>query len=381
MKSDGVQRILIIVNEFPPDILAGTAMSTFYLASHLAANGIDAHVAVTMREKGTPPVERRNGVTVHRINPVQIRGTRMMQTFTCLWRLARAIRPDVIQGQAISCGLLASLLGKVLGKPSVTYIQGYDLYHAGPLQRATELKFSLMHSSAVLAVTEDLREKAMAVYPRPDAVVMPHGLEMESHSAAMLEQIREEYPFLSGGRVILYTGQLNRRKGLSHLIEAVGILRADSNDVRLLLVGKGPEEDSLREWADRNGVADRVCFIGAVDHARVLALMNASDIFVLPSLEEPFGIVLVEAMSQGLPVVASNVQGIPSIIEDGVNGFLVPPGDSRALAERILHLSENEAIGKRMGERNRQDSARYRWSGLAKRYIDIYRKIQASHGK
>lgn len=381
MNENPFLKILIIVNEFPPDILAGTAMSTFYLSRHLADLGHEVHVAVTMKRDCSPVLEKSSGVVIHRFNPVQVKGTRTAQRFARLYGLARAIRPDVIQGQAVSCGLLASLLGKFLGKPSVTYIQGYDLYHAGPLQRATEVKFPLVHSSAVLTVTEDLRRIAMDVFPRPDAVVMPHGLEMESPSAAMLGQILEDYPFLSESRVVLYTGQLNRRKGLPHLIEAMSVLRTGPDDVRLVLVGKGPEEGPLRETAVRNGVADRIHFIGAVDHTRVIALMKAADIFVLPSLEEAFGIVLVEAMSQGLPVVASDVQGIPSIIEDGVNGYLVPAGDRLALADRIRHLLENEAIGREMGERNRQDSARYQWDGLAERYVDIYRKIQASHGK
>jgi 1,4-alpha-glucan branching enzyme len=381
MKGNGHPKILIVVNEFPPDIVAGTAMSTYYLSKYLAENGHDVHVAVTMRKNGSPAFERKNGVLIHRLNPVRVKGTRTAQCFARLYGLARTIRPDVIQGQAVSCGFLAALLGKILGIPSVTYIQGYDLYHAGRFQKATEVRFPLKHSSAILTVTEDLRRKSMDVFARRDAIVMPHGLETENLTGSTAREIEQEYPFLSGRSAILYIGQLNRRKGLTHLIDAMGILRGKRENAHLLLVGSGPEEETLRSRVRKTDLEDRVHFIDAVDHSRVLALMDAASLFVLPSLEEAFGIVLVEAMSQGLPIVASDVQGIPSIIQNEVNGYLVPPGDERALAERIIQLLDNESLAREMGERNRIDSKVYHWDHLVKRYMEIYERIQIADGK
>ncbi|MCX5835244.1 MAG: glycosyltransferase family 4 protein [Deltaproteobacteria bacterium] len=373
-------KILIIVNEFPPDIIAGTAMSTTYLAKYLSKRGNDVHIAVTMRNKESPPLEKQNGVTVHRFEPLQIRGTRLLQRFVYLYRLVRTLAPDVIQGQAVSCGMLASLLGRLLKKPTVTYIQGYDLYHANRLQRMTEVKIPLRLSSTVLTVSEDLRQKSMEVFPRRDAMVMPHGLETEDLSGSVIEKVREKYPFLSKNRIILYVGQLIRRKGLPHLIEAMNIVREKVGNVKLLLIGQGADKDSLQDLVRQRNLTEQVLFLGAEDHEHVLAFMNVSDLFVLPSLEEAFGIVLVEAMSQGLPVVATDVQGVPSIVRDGVNGYLVPPRDEKALAARIISLLENARLAKEMGERNRMDSAQYRWEYLAERYMDIYERIRTIDG-
>ena len=114
-------RILIVVNEFPPDIIAGTAMSTFYLSKYLSQRGNEVHVAITMRGKNTPAMEKVGGVTIHRFAPVGIKGTQSIQRFFHLCRLASSIDPDIIQGQAISCGMFAALIGKILRKPSIAY--------------------------------------------------------------------------------------------------------------------------------------------------------------------------------------------------------------------------------------------------------------------
>jgi len=373
-------KILIIVNEFPPDIIAGTAMSTTYLAKYLAKRGNDVHVAVTMKKKESPSLEKRDGVTVHRFEPRQVKGTRLLQRFVYLYGLTRTLDPDVIQGQAVSCGMLASLVGRVPKKPTVTYIQGYDLYHANHFQKLTEVKIPLRLSSAVLTVSEDLRQKSMEVFPRGDAMVMPHGLETEDLSGSAIEEIRQKYTYLSDNTIILYVGQLIGRKGLPYLIEAMDVVRKNVRNAKLLLIGQGADEGSLQDLVEKRGLADQVFFLGVENHEHVLAFMNVSDLFVLPSIEEAFGIVLVEAMSQGLPVVATDVQGVPSIVRDGVNGYLVPPRDEKALAAGILSLLKDNQLARKMGERNRRDSEQYRWDHLADRYMDVYQRIRTVHG-
>jgi glycosyltransferase involved in cell wall biosynthesis len=210
---------------------------------------------------------------------------------------------------------------------------------------------------------------------------MPHGLETEGLSAAAIERVRGKYPFLSKSKVILYVGQLIPRKGLPYLIEAMDIVRETVENVRLLLIGQGVDEGALREQVRQRGLEDQVFFLGAENHENVLAFMNLSDLFVLPSLEEAFGIVLVEAMSQSMPVVATAVQGVSSIVRDGVNGFLVPPQDEKALAAKVVSLLENPRLAREMGKRNRGDSEQYQWDRLAERYMDIYERLRSENGQ
>lgn len=373
-------KVLIIVNEFPPDIIAGTAMSTFYLSKHLHRHGHDVHVAVTMKKKDTMSAETVNGVQVHRFEPMNIKLTRTLQRFLWLHGIALNINPDIIQGQAISCGMHAALIGKLIKKPSITYIQGYDLYNASVIQKLTEIRSALKYSDAIMAVSPDLQQKAQYIFSRSDIVIMPHGLEVEDGIEANIESFSMEVSFSPSKKNILFVGRLNKLKGLIYLIDAMKIVSDKTRDVRLLLVGDGDQKEVLQKHVDKLYLADIVCFLGSKSHKDVMACMAAADIFVLPSLEEAFGIVLLEAMYHRLPVVATNVQGIPYIIKEGRNGFLVSPCDPVQLADRIIYLLQNNNIRSEMGDNNFKDSLQYKWEDLAVRYISLYRNLLLRRG-
>ena len=349
-------------------------MLTFYLSKYLSGMGYDVHVAVTVREKNSPWKEKKEGFTLYRIDTLPFKGTRTIQKCFKLYKLAHRINPDIIQGHAISCGMFATLIGKLLKKPSITYIQGYDLYHANVIQKLTEVKIALKYADIVLAASKDLKERSISLIGRPDIVVIPPGLESEENINFKIT--KEKYGFKSQDKIILYVGRLIQRKGLIYLIKAIKIVYDAVRNIHLIIIGQGEEEMKLRGIVKRYNLTNRVHFLGAKSHKDVLIYMSLADIFVLPSIEEAFGIVLLEAMSQGLPIVASNVQGIPYVIKNGVNGFLVPPKNGVALAERIEYLLKNPDVAKEIGERNRRDSLKYRWDRLIIQYVNIYSQIK-----
>ena len=115
-------------------------------------------------------------------------------------------------------------------------------------------------------------------------------------------------------------------------------------------MGDGPERKALERETERLGVGDRLHFVGFVTHDRLPAAMAHADVLVLPSLYEELGTVLLEAMQAGLPIVASETGGIPDVIEDGVNGLLVPPGDPEALARVIDRILSDGDLSRRLSE-------------------------------
>jgi glycosyltransferase involved in cell wall biosynthesis len=143
-------------------------------------------------------------------------------------------------------------------------------------------------------------------------------------------------------KVILAVAELHERKGLKYLIQAIPLIREKEPNAHLVIVGAGPDQDKLEKIADKN----EVTFLG---HRKDIPhLMKAADVFVLPSIKEAFGLVLLEAMAAKLPIIASEVGGIPEIIEDRVNGMLVPPHDEEKLAKAVAKmLSEPGAEGDR----------------------------------
>jgi glycosyltransferase involved in cell wall biosynthesis len=118
-----------------------------------------------------------------------------------------------------------------------------------------------------------------------------------------------------------------------------------------------------------------VAFLGSLPHEDVIRCMRAADVFVLPSLVESFGIVLLEAMGCGLPVVASRVMGIPYLVEDGLNGFLVPPTDEEVLADRITALLSDPDLRARMREQNRNKAAAYLMPRIADRFFELWQTL------
>jgi glycosyltransferase involved in cell wall biosynthesis len=174
---------------------------------------------------------------------------------------------------------------------------------------------------------------------------------------------------------VLFVGRLAPQKGVSTLVEAAGLLKDPSAQV--LLVGDGPERKALERDAERLGVGDRLHFVGFFAHERLPAVFAHADLLVLPSLYEELGTVLLEAMQAALPIVASRTGGIPDVIEDGVNGILVPPGEPEELAHAINRLLADRDLARRLSEGAQERAKDYDWEVLAERVLRVYRGVTA----
>jgi len=142
---------------------------------------------------------------------------------------------------------------------------------------------------------------------------------------------------------------------------------------RLLLAGDGPDRRSLERLATRLGLVDRVEFTGELPHDQVPQALARMDVFAMPSTWEGFGVAALEAAAMELPVVASNVHGIPDVVENGLTGILIPPKDVRALSRALLRLLRDPDERRRMGRAGRDMvAARYDWSANARQMQALY---------
>jgi len=178
---------------------------------------------------------------------------------------------------------------------------------------------------------------------------------------------------------VLFVGRLVERKGVAHLIEAIARLGPAAGAPRLEIVGEGPERPGLEALAQRLGVANRVVFRGKIPADELQASYARAAVCVLPSVldargdTEGLGVVLLEAMNHGTPVIASRVGGIPDIVEDGVSGLLVPPGDADALAAAIRRVRDDPALARRLGEAGRRRlREQFSWPAIVQRWLDVY---------
>lgn len=163
--------------------------------------------------------------------------------------------------------------------------------------------------------------------------------------------------------VILYVGQLIERKGVATLIEAVAQLRTRIPGVRLLIAGYGPAESPLRALVEARQLGENVGFLGHVELETLPQYYAAADLFVLPSSEEVWGLVLNEAIGAGLPIITTErVGAAPDIVDDGKNGLVIPANDAQWLADASSYILDDDARAKRMGARSLEIAETFRVS-------------------
>ena len=210
-----------------------------------------------------------------------------------------------------------------------------------------------------------------------DYKIIPNGIDVDHFTSHA-----DPWPQYSDGKTnILFVGRLEKRKGLKYLLEAYSRLKWDLPNIRLLVVGPGqPDRDSFRIIGARG--LDDVVFVGKVSYDDLARYYATADIFCAPATgAESFGIVLLEAMAAGKPVVASDIEGYRCILSHGQQGLLFPRKDPEALANSLTLLIENPELGYSMGARGRQMVERYRWSVVASQVEEYYEEcLSAANG-
>ena len=214
----------------------------------------------------------------------------------------------------------------------------------------------------------------VARYFPADYRVIPNGIEVD-HFAQPTEPVPESGYIRP---TLLFVGRLEKRKGLKYLLGAFARLKWEFPDLRLLVVGPGsPDKDSYRLLGER-GLRD-VVFVGPVAYGDLPRYYQAADVFCAPATgKESFGIVLLEAMAAGLPVVASHIDGYACVLQDGLQGFLVPPKDEEALASAIRRLLEDRSLREAMGRRGQERAREFDWERVAAQVEGYYEALLAT---
>jgi phosphatidyl-myo-inositol alpha-mannosyltransferase len=208
-----------------------------------------------------------------------------------------------------------------------------------------------------------------------DAVEIPNGVDVNSLASAPL---LDGYP--RPGKTVLFLGRYDEpRKGMAILLDALPKVVERFGDVQLLIVGRG-DEDQLRGQA--GGLVENIRFLGLVDDAAKASAMRSADVYCAPNTGgESFGIVLVEAMAAGTPVVASDLDAFRRVLRDGEVGSLVPVGDAAALADALIAVLANDVLREHYLAAASETVGRYDWSVVAGQIMRVYETVAASGAK
>jgi len=202
--------------------------------------------------------------------------------------------------------------------------------------------------------------------------IIPNGVDLD-HFSPNVSPIDE---FCDGKVNILFVGRLEKRKGVGYLLKAYKRVRQEIPNSRLIIVGPGTRlRGKYERQVKRSGLKD-VVFVGYVSYDELPRYYETADIFCAPAIGwESFGIILLEAMAMGKPIIASNIDGYASLVTHGVEGLLVPPKDEEMLAQALITLMANESLRREMGARGRVKAADYSWEHIARRVLNYYVRV------
>ena len=206
-----------------------------------------------------------------------------------------------------------------------------------------------------------------------DYEIIPNGIDFDEFDRAI------PFPDLNDGMInLLFVGRLEKRKGLKYLLAAYSKLKWDWPNLRLIVVGPGkPDDDSYRIMSERN--LQDVVFTGRVSDTDKARYFKSADIYCSPATgRESFGIVLLEAMAAGTPVVASNIDGYAGVITHGKDGLLAAPKDEQALADAIALLLNDKRLRDELGANGRKRAEEFRWDRVAANVLDYYQTAMDS---
>ena len=178
---------------------------------------------------------------------------------------------------------------------------------------------------------------------------------------------------------ILFIGGLVKLKSADLLIKAIPIIKKSIQNIRVFIGGAGPQEKELKNLVKELNIEENVKFLGFVSGDEKYSYYKSADICVFPSVYETFCIVCLEAMACGKPVVASDVGGIPFVVENGKTGFLFERGNVNELAEKVIILLKNKELRKKMGEAGRERAKEFTWDKIAEQTVEVYREILSKH--
>lgn len=174
---------------------------------------------------------------------------------------------------------------------------------------------------------------------------------------------------------ILFAATIYERKGCPFLLKAFKEIYTKFSNTTLTVAGGGPQLADMKKLSNSLGISDRVKFTGVISHVKMMQLMNECDIFILPSWDEAFGVVYLEAMSFKKPIIGIRGEGITDIIKDGVNGLLIKPKDVGSIIEKLSLLIESEDLRIRIGNAGYQSIKQLTWENSASEVLKVYKKV------
>ncbi|MEM3011309.1 MAG: glycosyltransferase [Candidatus Bathyarchaeia archaeon] len=382
--------------EFPPRIIGGISSHVYGLSQALANRGIEVHV-VTCDFPETPSYEIVGGVHVYRFDSYKIPAPNFLSWVFLMNKNMTKRAVEIIEAHNEQIDLVhahdwlvanaAIDLKRLYGKPLISTIHSTEQGRRGGIcndyQRTIHsVEVQLVHeSSKVICCSEYMAKQVVDTFslPKEKIVVVRNGVDVSEFNVKTdLSSFRRRYA-KPEEKIILYVGRLVYEKGVHVLIGGIPKVLAEIPNVKLVIVGEGGMREELLKEAWDFGIAHKVLFTGFVDKKTLISLYKVSDVAVVPSLYEPFGITALEAMAAQVPVVVSDTGGLAEIVEHDKTGVKIYPDNSDSVAWGILRVLKDSAYRNKL-RRNAYMKllSDYSWNKIAEQTAKIYHEALQS---
>ncbi|MCX8174152.1 MAG: glycogen synthase [Thermoplasmata archaeon] len=375
-------KVTMMALEYPPNIYGGVGIHLKYLTKALLK-----FMEVEVRTIGSEPPTKIDGVPVKYFSPwkamgdVKERHGKVLETLSlCLALVAEPIDGEIVHTHTWYTNLAGLYAKKLYGKKLLATVHSLEPlrpWKAEQIGSGYNLsvwmeKTGLEECDRIIAVSEEMKKDIQEVYGIPGnrISVIHNGIDIEKYrkqeNEGLLRNLGVRKPY------ILFVGRLTRQKGIFELVEAMKEVRA----TLVLVTGKPDTPEIEGELAVKlKGMENIIWLNRMLSETEIIALYSSARLFVCPSIYEPFGIINLEAMACGAPVVASAVGGIKEVIQDGKNGVLVEPGNVEALAEAINRVLADDELRERLIVEGRRRAEEFAWERIARKTYLLYREV------
>lgn len=339
-------------------------LKILYLCEHLNIGGAEQLLLTTLKhldrtkflpivycigEKGEIGKEiGETGIDVRALNK-----KRYLYNLTVLYELLRVFlreKPDIVHTNLYMANIYGRVVSRLAGiKTVITTLHNPDYSYEDngrwtfKIRKAMDKYTGQLCNKAFIAVSNYIKKDFERHLGFKNVVVIYNSIDtslFSKNDSRAIKSKRCELGIADDDIVLLNVGRLHPQKGQIYLIEAFNLICKNSRRFKLIISGKGAIENELKNRVNALGLKERVIFLK--DRRDIPQIMNICDIFVFPSLYEGFGIVLVEAMASGLPIIASDIEALSEIVRNGVDGLLVKSGNYEKLAQAICSLSTDK---------------------------------------
>ena len=378
--------------EFPPRSVGGLARHVDDLSTALARKNVEVHV-VTCGTEDSPAYEVVGGVHVHRFEPYPVDtpdfltwalqlNIKMME---CTARINQTEGPfDIIHAHDWLAAFAGGAAKHAYQLPMVATIHATEAgrnngLHTDQQRYISSVEWWLAYEAwRVIVCSKHMRGEIKGIFdvPTDKIEIIPNGVNAEKFRRLKIEPGFKQRFAAEDEKIVFFVGRLVQEKGVQVLVESTpSVLRAFPR-AKFVIAGTGPKEAELRYRVNSMGLQDKVYFAGYIDDATRNKLYATASGAVIPSLYEPFGIVALEGMAAGTPVVVSDVGGLSEIVTHGKNGLKAYPGHPDSLANNLLRLLTDEVYAAQIrNEAKRLVEEVYDWNAIAEKTLRTYHRI------